>query len=257
MLLLLLLAALFAPLLSPYDPLALNPLHRLSAPSSDHLLGTDRYGRDQLSRLLFGSRISLGVAVGSVAIALSIGGTLGVIAGYFGGRVDLILMRVVDVLFAFPPLLMAIMLAASLGPSARNAALAIAVISLPVFARVARAATLVESTKPYAEAAQLMGSRPSRIMARHIAPNIATPLAVQVSIALAQALLLESGLSFLGLGPQPPAASWGSILGDGRVLLGLAPWITISAGVTITLAVLALFTLGDGLRDLLDPKGRQ
>ena len=250
-------AALFAPLISPFDPLAFDRERRLTGPSADHLLGTDRYGRDQLSRLLYGARISLGVAAGSVGVALSIGATVGVIAGYFGGKIDHVLMRIIDVLFAFPPLLLAIMLAASLGPSARNAALAIAVIFLPVFARVARSTTLIESRKPYAEAVQLMGARKTRIMSRHIVPNITTVLAVQASIALAQALLLESALSFLGLGPQPPAASWGSILGDGRVLLGLAPWVTISAGATITIAVLAMFMLGDGLSDLLDPRSRR
>lgn len=252
----LVIVALLAPVLAPFDPLAIDSRARLAGPSRAHLLGTDRYGRDQLSRLLFGARISLGVSVASVAIALVVGSAVGVVAGYRGGRTDAVVTRSMDVMFAFPPLLLAIMLAASLGPSARNAALAISVISIPVFARVSRAVTLVEVAKPYADAAVLIGARAPRIMMWHIVPNIATPLAVQATIAVAQALLLESGLSFLGLGPQAPAASWGSILGDGRVLLTLAPWITISAGAAITLTVLVLFVFGDGLRDVLDPRSR-
>lgn len=249
------LLAVFAPIVTVHEPNTLSRFERLVAPSSGHWLGTDRFGRDLFSRIIFGSRVSLFVAALSITVGVLVGGAMGVVSGYLRGKVDEIIMRGVDILFAFPPLLLAIALAAALGPSARNAAIAIAIIYIPVFARVARARVLMEVSNDYVAALKVIGASSWRISVRHLVPNISTPIAVQVSLGLAQALLLESALSFLGLGAQVPTASWGSILGEGRFVLTIAPWMTLAAGAVIILTVLSLFILADGIRDALDPKG--
>ena len=250
------LVAVLAPWIAPHDPLELNAEATFQGPSTTHLLGTDRYGRDLLSRLMFGARVSLGVAGSAVIVAMAVGGLIGLLAGYYGRWVESISMRLADVFLAFPALLLAITLAAGLGPSARNATLAIAVLYTPIFARIVRASALVEMRKDYVDALRVAGASSARLMFRHLLPNISTPIVVQISLATAAGIELEAGLSFLGLGTQPPAASWGSILGEGRVLLSRAPWLTVGAGLVISVTVLALFLIGDGLRDALDPTSR-
>jgi len=247
------LAAVLAPWIAPHDPLELNADATFQGPSSTHPLGTDRYGRDLFSRLIFGARVSLGVAGSAVAIAALAGGLIGLVAGFYGRWVEAVSMRLADMVLAFPALLLAITLAAGLGPSARNATLAIAVLYTPVFARIVRASVLVEMRKDYIDALRVSGASPLRMMFRHLMPNIGTPMLIQATLATAAGIELEAGLSFLGLGTQPPAASWGSILGEGRVLLTRAPWMTIGAGVVISVTVLALFLVGDALRDAADP----
>lgn len=238
------------------DPLEIDPNRVLHAPSWDSLLGTDRLGRDLFSRLLYGGQISLGVAVGSVLVALFVGGTIGITCAVVGKLFDLVLMRIIDIFLSFPAFLLAITLAAALGPSARNASIALAVVYTPIFARVARSATISEIGKGYSEALGSVGLSRFRITWRHLLPNISTPLSVQTTSAIAQALLLESGLSFLGLGTQPPGASWGSIISEGRILLELAPWVVLSPSILLCLTVLSLFLLGDALRELIDPRNR-
>ncbi len=250
------LVSFFPGLVAKRDPLEIDAARVLSAPGSDAWLGTDRLGRDLFSRLLHGGQVSLSVALASVVIALVVGGVIGILCGAIGGRVDLLLMRVVDLFLSFPAFLLAITLAAALGPNARNAAIALAIVYAPIFARVIRSATIAEVSKGYCEALETLGVSRSKATWRHILPNISTPVSVQTTAALAQALLIESGLSFLGLGSQPPAASWGSIISEGRVLLELAPWVVLGPSVMLSVTVLSLFLLGDSLREILDPRSR-
>jgi peptide/nickel transport system permease protein len=228
----------------------------LKAPSWTHPFGTDRFGRDVLSRTIYGSRIALVVAASSVAIALLVGGTLGLTGGYVGGGVDLAIGRVMDVLFSFPTLVLAIAVAAMLGPGLDNAVLAIAVVYAPFFGRVARGPVIVEREKDHVLAARGLGAGPFRIVFRHILPNVSAPLIVQASVSLAFAILIEASLSYLGLGTQPPAPSWGTMLNEGRTYLETAPWMSVFPGLAIMLAVLGFNLLGDGLRELLDPQLR-
>lgn len=250
------LAAIFADAVSPHDPLAINRETRLQPPSLDFLMGTDRYGRDIFSRVLHGTRTSLGTAFVSVSIAALVGAAIGLLAGFYGRHLDQVLMRAMDILFAFPALLFAITLAASLGASTMNAALAIAVIYVPVFARIVRGSVLAEASREYVDASRVIGSRDSRTLVVHVLPNVLTPLIVQYSLALAAAVLLESALSYLGLGTQPPEASWGTLLNEGRVFLVRAPWMSVFPGIVIAIAVFLFFLVGDGLRDKLDPRVR-
>ncbi len=245
--------ALGADHIAPYDPLALNARHRLEAPSADFRFGTDRLGRDELSRVVYGARSSLGVAAASVSVALLVGTVLGLVAGYFGGAADLVIGRVMDVFFSFPVLLLAIAIAAMLGPGVRNAALAIAVVYTPLFARVVRAPVISERHRDYVDAARVIGATHLAIITRHILPNVASPIIVQASSALSAAILIEAALSYIGLGTQPPAPSWGTMLSEGRTFLETAPWMSIFPGLAIALAVLAFNLLGDGLRDAFDP----
>jgi peptide/nickel transport system permease protein len=251
--LVLIVIALGADHIAPYDPLALNARHRLEAPSADFRFGTDRLGRDELSRVVFGARSSLGVAAASVSVALLVGTLLGLVAGYFGGGADLVIGRVMDVFFSFPVLLLAIAIAAMLGPGVRNAALAIAVVYTPLFARVVRAPVISERHRDYIDAARVIGAAHPTIITRHILPNVASPIIVQASSALSAAILIEAALSYIGLGTQPPAPSWGTMLSEGRTFLETAPWMSIFPGLAIALAVLAFNLLGDGLRDAFDP----
>jgi peptide/nickel transport system permease protein len=248
--------ALLAPTIAPYDPVRMLPGQHMVEPSLRFLLGTDEFGRDILSRVLHGSRVSLSIAVASVAIALAIGTTAGVAAGLQGRGVDNAIMRVMDVIFAFPAILLALFVVAILGPGTRQMVAAIGLVFAPQFARVARAAVLATRHLDYVEAARALGASGARVVTRHILPNISAPVIVQVSVTLSLAILTESALSFLGLGTQPPAPSWGSMLSSARRFMELAPWVAISPGAAIMGIVLGFNLLGDGLRDLLDPRLR-
>src|SRR5262245_57961075 len=250
-----LLAAL-ADVVSPYDPTEVRMVDALKPPSLAHPFGTDRFGRDVLSRTIHGSRIALGVAVSSIAIAFTVGVVLGLVGGYAGGWADLVTGRVMDVLFSFPTLILAIGIAAMLGPGLNNAALAIAVVYAPVFSRVARGPVIAERGKDHVAAAQGLGAGWPRIIFRHILPNVLAPLIVQASVSLAFAILIEASLSYLGLGTQPPDPSWGTMLNEGRTYLETAPWMSIFPGLAIMVAVFGFNLLGDGLRDTLDPQLR-
>lgn len=249
--------ALFASILAPYSPIEQHARDRLQEPSATYWLGTDEFGRDILSRLMYGATNSLRVALLSVVVACVLGTALGMIAGYTGGLVDNAVMRVMDLFFAFPAILLALSIVAALGPGANNTIMAISVVYTPIFARVARGPVLSIKAMEFVEAAKSMGARHPRILLRHILPNATAPIIVQISLALSWAMLTEAGLSFLGLGTIPPAPSWGSMLSESRKLLEIAPWMAISPGMAIMLGVLGFNLLGDGLRDALDPRLRQ
>src|SRR5687767_69546 len=247
--------ALFVVLLPLRDPLQLSA-QRLAAPSAEFPFGTDALGRDLLSRVLHGSRLSIEVAVLSVAIATFVGGVLGLVSGYLGGVADLVIGRVMDVFFAFPAILLALGIVAALGPDPRNVIIAIAVVYTPIFARVVRGPVLALKARDFVEAARAIGATQTRIVARHIVPNLLSTLIVQVSLALSWAVLTEGALSFLGLSAQPPAPSWGVMLNEGRQYLEFATHLAIFPGLAIMIAVLGFNLLGDGLRDVLDPQRR-
>jgi peptide/nickel transport system permease protein len=239
------------------NPVQIVGSNRLAGPSWALPLGADTFGRDLLSRIVFGARLSLQVSAVSVAVALVAGSALGLIAGYAGGWLDQIIMRVMDVLFAFPAILLALGVVAALGPSPTNVIIAIALVYTPIFARVVRGPVLALKEREFVEAARALGARASRILARHVLPNLGSVLIVQVSIALSWAVLAEASLSFLGLSAQPPAPSWGVMLNEGRQNLELAPHLAIFPGLAIMLVVLGFNLLGDGLRDVLDPRLRR
>jgi peptide/nickel transport system permease protein len=253
---LMLFAAIFAGLIAPYDPVAQQASDSLHSPSWQHWFGTDRFGRDVLSRTIYGSRISMWVGFASVSIAVSVGTLLGLASGYFGGWVDNVISRIMDVFFSFPAMLLAIAIAAMLGPGMNNALLAIAIVYSPLFSRVVRGPVLAERNKEYIDAARMIGASNLRLVGLHLLPNVLPPIIVQASVTLSHAILMESYVSFLGLGTQPPQASWGSMLNEGRAFLEAAPWISVFPGVAVMLAVLAFNLLGDGLRDVLDPRLR-
>lgn len=246
--------AIFASLIAPYDPLKMDPANRFQGPSWNHIAGADEYGRDVLSRLIYGARISLQVGVVSVGISLVLGALLGAIAGYYGGWIDMILSRLMDILFAFPAILLAIALMAVLGSNIRNVMIAIGIVNVPIFMRVARASTLSVRDTLYVEAARVLGSGSTRLLSRHILPNIAAPLIVQATLAFAWAVISEAALSFLGLGTQPPTPSWGILLSKGREFMDQSPWPVIGSGLVIVMTVLSLNIVGDGIRDVLDPR---
>jgi peptide/nickel transport system permease protein len=247
-------SALFAPQVAPHDPYALDVGVMLQGPSPDHPLGTDELGRDILSRTVYAARISMQVALIAVAVGLVGGTVIGVMAAYFGGWVDLVLMRLMELLFSFPAILLAVILMASLGTSALNAMIAIGIIFIPGFARLARASTNTVLRQSYIDAARCLGMGDLRIMASEILPNILAPSLVEAAVAVAYAVLLESALSFLGLGAQPPEPSWGNMLSTGRGFMEQAPWLGIVPGLAMFLCVLGFNLLGDGLRDVLDPR---
>lgn len=254
--LLLVVLALCANILAPYDPTEMRVTDALKGPSSAHWFGTDRYGRDVLSRTIHGSRIALGVALSSMGMAFFVGSGLGLVAGFVGGWTDLAIGRVMDVLFSFPTLVLAVAISAMLGPGLNNAVVAIAVVYAPLFCRVARGPVMAERAREHVAAAIALGAGSGRVMFRHILPNILAPLIVQGSIALAFAILTEASLSYVGLGTQPPDPSWGTMLNEGRTYLETAPWMSIFPGLAIMLAVFGFNLMGDGLRDMLDPKLR-
>lgn len=249
------LVAITAPLISPYGPTD-QVARRLEVPGPEHLLGTDEFGRDILSRVIYGSRISLYVGLVSVSLALVVGGAVGMVAGYFGGRTDNLLMRLVDILFAIPSLVLAIVIAGLLGPSLTNAMIAIGIVYAPIYARLVRGEVLAVRNHLYIESARAIGVGDLGLIMRHILPNITAPLIVQTTLLLSTAILAEASLSFLGLGTQPPEPSWGTMLGSGRRYMELTPWVAIAPGIAIVITVLGFNLLGDGLRDALDPRLR-
>lgn len=246
----------FAPLITPYDPQFMDPSASLAGPSTSHLFGTDQLGRDVLSRLIYGARLSLEVSIFSVAIAFIIGVSVGVICSYFGSWVDGILMRIVDVFLAFPALVLAIAVAAFLGPSLWSIIFVIGIVYWPTFARITYVVTGAVKHMEYVESARALGSSNFRIIVRTILPNSLAPLIVQTSLSLGFAILTESGLSFLGVGVPPPAPSWGTQIAESRLTLGQDPLLVIWPAVAIALAILSFNILGDGLRDMLDPRTR-
>jgi peptide/nickel transport system permease protein len=250
----LILIAIFAPLIAPYDPTKQSWSAVRKAPSLAHWFGTDEVGRDILSRIIYGTRASLSAGVISVGIAISIGVPLGLLSGYLGGKVDAILGRITDAMLAVPFLILAIALAAFLGPSLGNAMIAIGVTATPLFIRLTRGQTLSVVKEDYIEAARAVGNPGWRIALRHILPNVMPALLVQATLTIATAIIAEASLSFLGLGQQPPAPSWGSMLNAAQRFLTNAPWMAVWPGLAIFVTVLSFNLFGDGLRDALDPR---
>jgi peptide/nickel transport system permease protein len=251
----LLVVAIFAPLLAPHDPNAIDASRILAKPDPAHPFGSDALGRDVLSRVIFAYRVSLGVAVGSTLLAFVVGVPLGLYAGYHGGWVDTTIMRPIDMVLALPAMLLAVALIAIIGPGSNIALLAIAVIYMPILARVVRTSTLVVVAQTYIEAARARGTTSRTIIARHVLPNAIGPAIVQATILMGFALQIEAALSFLGLGAQPPTSSLGVMLADGRDVLTQAPWVEVFPGLAIAITVLAFNFFGDGLRARLDPRG--
>ncbi len=248
------LVALFAPLLAPHDPIQIFSGQLRKPPSSSFLMGTDEIGRDILSRVIFGGRVSLRVGLISVSIAMVCGSALGLIAGYLGGWADAVIMRVVDVMLAFPGILLAIAIVAVLGPGIDNVMFAVGIESIPVYVRTVRASTLAVKQNEFVLAAHASGAASSGIIWRHILPNVAAPIIVLATLGVGIAILTAAGLSFIGLGAQPPTPEWGSMLATGRTYVRDAPWIAAFPGLSIVIVVLALNLLGDGLREALDPR---
>ena len=246
--------ALAAPVVSPYDPLKQDLARMLAGPSTAHPLGTDDLGRDVLTRLLYGARLSLGAACLAVAIATLAGVPIGLVAGYLGGRVDDALMRVIDALQAFPALILAMAIAAALGPGLFNVMVAVGIVYTPRFARLVRGQVLSLREEPFVESARAAGATHGRVLARHVLPNVVAPVVVQVSIGVAFALLAETALSFLGVGIKPPEPSWGTDVGRGYRFMRLAPWLVFMPGTAILLTALAFNLVGDGIRDAFDPR---
>jgi peptide/nickel transport system permease protein len=253
-LLLTVIAALFAPFISPYPPLAYHPSIATQGPSLAHPLGTDSLGRDQLSRIIYGTRISLSVGIITILLGGTCGTLLGLVAAYFKGWIDQMISMIVDALLSFPSLILALAIAAALGPSIVNVVIALAVVRVPIYSRIARGQTLQIAAQDYVTAARVSGTPTWKIMLRHILPNIFSPLLVQATISISFAILDESILSFLGLGAQPPTPEWGSMINDAQVYLQADPWMTLGPALAIILVVLSLNLLGDALRDLLDPR---
>lgn len=248
------LVAIFAPYLAPYDPAQADFLSVRQAPDETYWLGTDAVGRDMLSRVIFGARSSLIAGVISVVIAMTVGVPLGLIAGYYRGFIDEAIMRFTDALLAFPFLILAVALAAALGPSLTNAMIAIGIATAPTFIRLTRGQVLSVQAEDYVQAAKALGTNDRRILLQHILPNSLAPLLVQATLTIAQSIIAESSLSFLGLGVQPPTPSWGGMLNTARNFINQAPWMAIFPGLSIYVTVLAFNLLGDGLRDAFDPR---
>jgi peptide/nickel transport system permease protein len=246
-----------APVLAPYDPLAQGVGKPLQTPSLAHWAGTDSFGRDVLSRIIYGARIALIVGVVSVALAMAVGVTLGLVAGYYGGWLDVVIMRVMDGLFAFPIIILAIAMMAIMGFGVTNVIIAVAVGFVAPFARVTRADVLAVKEEPYVEAARLAGVAGPAIILRHVLPNVLAPIIVQAALRVSGAIITEAGLSFLGLGPPPPTPVWGSMIAEGRNFIVMAPHISTIPGVALMITIVGLNLLGDGLRDTLDPRLRR
>ena len=249
------LMAVFAPAIAPHPPLAVAPREQFQPPSWGHPFGTDEFGRDLFSRVIYGSRISLIAGGGAVLLAAIVGVTLGMLAGHFRGVTETILARLFDLILAFPAVLLAIAAIAVLGRSTQSAVIAIGMINVPAFARLARASVLTEAGKEYVEAERSLGAGHRHILVRTLLPNVLPPVMVLASVAMASAILLEASLSFLGLGTQPPAPSWGNMVSAGRTYLSNAEWYGVFPGLFIVVLIFGLNLLGDGLRDALDPRG--
>ena len=258
-LIILVLLAVFADVIANYDNVIIkqNLAHRLQGPSAAHWLGTDEFGRDIFARLVHGTRVSLQVGIVAVGISIVIGGILGAVAGYYGGKLDNTIMRIMDIFLAVPSILLAIAIVSALGPSIINLMLAISISSVPSYARIVRASVLSIRDQEFIEAAKAIGASNTRIIFRHIIPNSLAPVIVQATLGVASAILSTAGLSFIGLGIQPPAPEWGSMLSGGRQYLRYAWWVTTFPGVAIMITILSLNLLGDGLRDALDPRLKQ
>lgn len=246
--------SLIGPLLTTQDPTHVNVLNKLKTPSAEHWFGTDNFGRDIFTRIIHGMSLTLKVGFQSVAIGGVIGVVLGIVSGYYGGKIDAIIMRIMDVLLAFPGILLALAIVSVLGGSLRNVIIAVAVFSVPAFARIVRGSTLTVRKLEYIDAVRALGASDFRIIFKHIFPNVMSPIIVQATLRIATAVLTASGLSFLGLGAQPPAPEWGAMLNDGRTYMKTAPHLILFPGIMIVLVVLAFNIFGDGLRDALDPK---
>lgn len=251
-----LLLAVFADVIADYDTkvVGMNMAERLQTPSAKHWFGTDGYGRDVFARIIHGSRLSLSLSIISMLIAVAVGSMIGAISGYFGGRVDDVLMRLMDMLLAIPPMLMSISIVAALGRSMANLMLALALAYMPVFARVIRSSILSVKDQEFVEAARACGTSDARIILRHIIPNAVGPIIVQATLAMGSSILTISSLSFMGMGIQPPQPEWGTMLYEGRDLIRTSPYLVIFPGAAIAVSVLSLNLLGDGLRDALDPR---
>lgn len=253
---LLVLVAIFASSLAPYDPNDQSFRIKNKPPSAEHWLGTDEFGRDVFSRILVGTRVALFVGIVPVLIALALGVTLGLVAGYYGRGIDQVVMRLIDIMLAFPWLLLAIGIMAVLGPGINNVAIAVAIVYIPAFARIVRGSVLSIKEKEYIEAARAMGQPDYRIIVRHVLANAWAPIIVLATLSIGQAIIYAAGLSFIGLGTQPPNADWGVMLSSGREYLRDAPWLGFFPGLAILITVLAFNLFGDGLRDALDPRLR-
>ena len=252
----LVLAALFAPLLTPYDPTKQALLSVLQAPSGEHLLGTDQLGRDLLARLLYGGRLTLFIGVFAVAVGMVVGVPLGVLAGYYRGWVDMLIMRVMDLMLSFTSFLLAMALVALLGVGLTNVIIAVGIATIPRFARLVRSSVLTIREISYVEASHALGARDGRILSRHVMPNAVAPVIVQATLSMGSTVLTAAGLGFLGLGVQPPTPEWGAMLGEGRNYIFTSAYVTTFPGLAIFVAVLGFNLLGDGLRDALDPQLR-
>lgn len=246
--------ATFAPWLAPYDPYEINLENKLLSPNSSHWMGTDDKGRDILSRIIYGSRLSMGIGFAAVIFGAFFGIMMGMVAGYYGGWVDAILSRMLDVMLAFPGILLALAIISALGPSLLNVTFAVGVFSIPLFARIARGSTMEVRNLEYIDAIRSLGANDTTIIFNHILPNILSPLIIQATLRLATAILSAAGLSFLGLGAQPPSSEWGTMLSNGRDFLFSAPHVAIFPGLAIAFLVMGFNLFGDGLRDTLDPR---
>ncbi len=250
----LMITALFAPVLARQDPNDQHMLHVLERPGQHYWLGSDEFGRDILSRIIWGTRISLHVGLLSIAVATLVGVTLGLVSGYYGGKSDTLIMRVMDIMLAFPWLLLAIAIMSILGTGVINVVIAVAIVYIPAFARLVRSSVLATKEQDYVLAARAAGASNMRVMFRHILTNVWAPTIVQVTLSIGQAIIYASALSFIGLGTQPPTADWGAMLSSGREYLRDAPWLSTFPGLAILLTVLAFNLFGDGMRDVLDPR---
>jgi len=254
MVIILIVVSLFSDVVAPHDPLVMNPKDSLQAPGAKYWLGTDRFGRDQLSRLIYGTRISMMVSFGAIAIAMVFGVVIGLISGYYGGLLDNIIMRLMDILFAFPLLLLALMLVAILGPSLQNLMITIGFLYHSRFARIVRGSVLAIKEKEFIEGVRSVGAGDISIILFFILPNVLSPVIVQATFNLSTAIMVEAALSFLGLGTQPPTPSWGLMMSESRRFMEMAPWLAVFPGLAIIFAVLAFNLMGDALRDALDPR---
>ena len=250
------LGAILAPLIAPYDPADMGVGPSLVPPSREYLMGTDTFGRDIFSRILHGAQLSLRVGVIAVAISAGFGIALGLVAGYYGGWIDAVLMRIIDILLAFPGILLALAIVAVLGISLTNLMIAVGIGGVPSFARLVRGSTLIVKENLYVTVARSIGARDGLIIVRHILPNVASPIIVYATLRIAFAIIATSSLSYLGLGAKPPTPEWGVMLSDGREFMRVAPWVTTFPGLAIMISVLGINMLGDGLRDALDPRLR-